>query len=268
MSELQIFKNAEFGSVRTVTVEGEPYFVAKDVTEILGYANASKAIADHVDVEDKLNNESLSSLGQRGGWLINESGLYSLILSSKLPDAKKFKRWITSEVLPSIRKTGSYSIKNLDSYMIEDPIARAERWVEEYKEKQRLQITVAEQEEQIKKQEEHIAELKPKVTYCEEILQCKNAIPITLIAKDYGMSAQKMNNILSELNIQYKCAGTWVLKQDYADCGYTKSMTYTYNTKYGKSANITTCWTQEGRMFLYRKLKDAGVLPLIERVQN
>ena len=85
MSELQIFKNAEFGSVRTVTVEGEPYFVAKDVTEILGYANASKAIADHVDVEDKLNNESLSSLGQRGGWIINESGLYSLILCSKLP---------------------------------------------------------------------------------------------------------------------------------------------------------------------------------------
>lgn len=110
MSELQIFKNAEFGFVRTITVEGEPYFVAKDVTGILGYANASKAIADHVDEEDKLNNESLSSLGQRGGWLINESGLYSLILSSKMPNAKKFKRWVTSEVLPTIRRHGLYAM--------------------------------------------------------------------------------------------------------------------------------------------------------------
>ena len=83
-------------------------FVGKDITDILGYANSSKALSDHVDEEDKLNNDSLSSLGQRGGWLINESGLYSLILSSKMPNAKKFKHWVTSEVLPSIRKTGSY----------------------------------------------------------------------------------------------------------------------------------------------------------------
>ena len=85
MSELQIFKNAEFGSVRTLTINDEPYFVGKDVAEILGYTNPSKALADHVDEDDKLNNESLSSLGQRGGWIINESGLYSLILCSKLP---------------------------------------------------------------------------------------------------------------------------------------------------------------------------------------
>lgn len=93
MSELQIFKNAEFGSIRTLQINGEPYFVGKDVAEILGYTNPSKALSDHVDEEDKLNNESLSSLGQRGGWLINESGLYSLILSSKLPTARRFKRW-------------------------------------------------------------------------------------------------------------------------------------------------------------------------------
>ncbi len=109
MSELTIFKNQDFGEIRTILINDEPYFVGKDVTEILGYQNASKAISDHVDEEDKLNNESLLSLGQRGGWLINESGLYSLILSSKLPSAKKFKRWVTSEVLPEIRKTGAYS---------------------------------------------------------------------------------------------------------------------------------------------------------------
>ena len=87
---------------------GEPWFVAKDVCEVLGYANASKAIADHIDQEDKLNNESLSTLGQRGGWLVNESGVYSLILRSNMPDARKFKRWVTHEALPSIRRDGGY----------------------------------------------------------------------------------------------------------------------------------------------------------------
>lgn len=106
--QVQVFKNEQFGDVRTVLQNGEPWFVGKDVAAALGYANASKAISDHVDEDDKLNNESLSSLGQRGGWLINESGLYSLIMSSKLPEAKSFRRWITHEVIPSIRKHGGY----------------------------------------------------------------------------------------------------------------------------------------------------------------
>lgn len=108
MNNLQIFNSPEFGQVRTIRQNGEPWFVGKDVAEILGYTNPSKALVDHVDDEDKLNNDSLSSLGQRGGWLINESGLYSLILSSKMPKAKEFKRWVTSEVIPAIRKTGKY----------------------------------------------------------------------------------------------------------------------------------------------------------------
>ncbi len=108
MNELQIFSNSEFGQVRVVEQNGEPWFVGKDVAEILGYTNPSKALADHVDDEDKLNNDSLSSLGQRGGWLINESGVYSLVLSSKLPKAKQFKRWVTSEILPAIHKHGAY----------------------------------------------------------------------------------------------------------------------------------------------------------------
>ena len=108
MNKLQVFENEEFGKVRALTIDNEPWFVGKDVAEILGYTNPSKALADHVDKEDKLNNEPLLSLGQRGGWLINESGLYSLIFSSKLPNAKRFKHWVTSEVLPAIRKTGSY----------------------------------------------------------------------------------------------------------------------------------------------------------------
>ena len=110
---IKIFNNAEFGEVRIFDKNGEPWFVGRDVCNILGYANASKAIADHIDIDEKLYNESLSSLGQRGGWLINESGLYSLILSSKLPNAKRFKHWVTSEILPSIRKHGMYATDEL-----------------------------------------------------------------------------------------------------------------------------------------------------------
>ena len=112
-NKLEIYNNIEFGTVRTLIIKNEPWFVGRDVCNILGYANASKAIADHVDNEEKLYNESLSSLGQRGGWLINESGLYSLILSSKLPNAKRFKHWVTSEILPSIRKHGMYATDEL-----------------------------------------------------------------------------------------------------------------------------------------------------------
>ena len=165
---VQIFKNDEFGKVRTVAVEDEPWFVGKDVTDILGYQNASKALADHVDDDDKLNNESLSSLGQRGGWLINESGLYSLVLSSKLPTAKKFKRWVTSEVLPSIRKTGKYAVPH-DSYMIEDPVKRALAWVEEEKVRQAQAIA--------------LEAAKPKALFADAVASSSTSILVRYLAK-------------------------------------------------------------------------------------
>lgn len=119
MNNLQIFKNDSFGEVRTLIINNEPWFVGKDVASILGYADTNKAITMHVDEEDKLNDKTASSLGQRGGWLINESGLYSLILSSKLPKAKEFKRWVTSEVLPSIRKNGGYTVPKSPMELLE-----------------------------------------------------------------------------------------------------------------------------------------------------
>lgn len=112
MNEIKIFENTEFGAVRTIAIDGEPYFVGKDVAEILAYANPRKAIIDHVDEEDKTDGVTIrDSIGrEQNPVCINESGLYSLILSSKMPNAKKFKHWVTSEVLPSIRKTGSYQV--------------------------------------------------------------------------------------------------------------------------------------------------------------
>lgn len=168
MDAIKTYANSEFGEVRTVLIDGEPYFVGKDVANILGYQNGSKALADHVDAEDKLNNESLSSLGQRGGWLINESGLYSLILSSKLPTAKRFKRWVTSEVLPSIRRTGKYDIHQ-DSYMIADPVERAKKWIEE---------------ETIRKQQAaQIEEMTPKALFADSVAASKTTILIGELAK-------------------------------------------------------------------------------------
>lgn len=119
MNELQIFNSEEFGEIRTVTIDGEPWFVGKDVAEILGYSNTRKALADHVDEEDKMDGVTIrDSIGrEQNPVCINESGLYSLILSSKMPNAKKFKHWVTSEVLPAIRKTGSYQMQNLSTEM-------------------------------------------------------------------------------------------------------------------------------------------------------
>ena len=110
MNELQVFSNSEFGNIRTVTIDGEPWFVGKDIAESLGYSNSKKALGDHIDAEDKRGSQIVTPGGTQTMTIINESGLYSLILSSKLPNAKKFKRWVTGEVLPALRKTGHYEM--------------------------------------------------------------------------------------------------------------------------------------------------------------
>ena len=142
-SMVEVFKNEKFGEIRTLNIEGEPWFVGKDITDVLSYTSPTRAMQDHVDPEDMTFNESLKLSRQSGAWLINESGLYSLILSSKLPTAKQFKRWVTSEVLPAIRKAGSYNIvQKPDSYTLEDPAERAKRWIEEETERVQLRQKV------------------------------------------------------------------------------------------------------------------------------
>lgn len=161
--QLTKFQHEAFGSVRVATINGEVFFVGKDVAEILGYSNPSKALIDHVEEEDKLNNESLLSLGQRGGWLINESGLYALIFSSHMPKARQFKRWVTSEVLPSIRKHGLYATDEL----LQNPdflIRALEELKAERAMRKDLEIVTRVQSQQI-------AELQPKASYCDIVIQ-------------------------------------------------------------------------------------------------
>lgn len=259
MNELKIFESPDFGKVRIMEIDGEPYFVGKDVAEILGYKDTSDAMKRHVDNEDKLTRCFTDSGQNREMYVINESGLYSLILSSKLPKAKEFKRWVTSEVLPSIRKHGAYAVDEL----INDPELAIKAFTalkEERMKNKQLETTVAVQTQQI-------SELKPKATYYDVILNCKDLVSATEIAKDYGKSAKWLNNLLHELGVQFKQGGIWLLYQNYAECGYTSTKTHNYlDENGGDHAKVHTYWTQKGRIFIYDLLKGKGILPNVERV--
>ena len=252
---MKVFNNTMFGNVRIILQNNEPWFVAKDITKILGYQNSSKAIGDHVDADDKLNNETLSSLGQRGGWLINESGLYSLILSSKLPTAKQFKRWVTSEVLPELRKTGSYSLT------IPKTLPEALRaYADEVESHNATKAIVAQQEQQS-------AEFKPVKDYVDKILSSKSCLAITQIAADYGLSAQELNKILHEAGLQRKVGDQWILYKQHMAKGFTKSETFTFCRSDGRlDSKITTKWTQKGRLEIHSILTKLNIHAVCEDV--
>ena len=251
-NQMQIFENNEFGKVRVITIDSQPWFVAKDVTNILGYEKSRNAVAVHVDEDDALKWGVIDSMGRtQNTTIINESGLYSLILSSKLPQAKAFKRWVTSEVLPTIRKHGAYATADTLDEMLRNP-----KFTEE------LIRKLAEERKRNDALEELAEELVPKAIYCDLILQSKSTMPVSLIAKDYGVSATSFNRLLHNLGIQYPIAGTWLLYQDYSGKGYTQTRTYHVGEK---TSAMHTCWTQKGRLFLYEILKDCGILPLIEK---
>ena len=190
--------------------------------------------------------------------LINESGLYSLILSSKLPAAKKFKRWVTSEVLPAIRKHGMYAVDEL----LENPDIAIQAFTalkEERAKNKALQTENA-------MQKQIIAEYSPKASYYDVVLQTADALSVTQIAKDYGKSAKWLNETLHEHGVQYKPGEVWLLYQKYAEAGYTRSKTHTYSGNDGKQhSKLHTYWTQKGRLFIYELLKKHGVLPLMEQ---
>lgn len=262
MNELQIFNSPEFGQVRTVTIDGEPWFIAKDVATALGYSNTRDAIAKHVDDDDKNTVVIRDGKGNPNQTIINESGLYSLVLSSKLPTAKKFKHWVTSEVLPTIRKHGGYmtpekieeALLNPDTLIKLATELKAEREARKHAE---LEAASAKQV---------IGELKPKADYTDRILSSKGTVTTTAIAKDYGMSATGFNKLLHELHVIYKIGKQWFLYAKYQAKGYTHSKTFDFVHTDGKpDCNMQTEWTQKGRLFLYEFLKSHDILPMIER---
>lgn len=255
MNELRIFENEAFGEIRTLeTDDGKVLFCGADIASALGYKRTADAIREHCKGVCEM--PTPTNGGVQNVKFIPEGDVYRLIAHSKLPKAVEFESWVFDEVLPSIRKTGSYSVR--DSYQIEDPIERAQRWIEEQQEKKQLALTVSVQNQQI-------AELQPKASYYDVVLNCKDLLSITEIAKDYGKSAKWMNNYLHEKGVQFKQGGIWLLYAKYADKGYTNTKTQTYNGYDGTvHSKVHTYWTQKGRLFLYDLLKADGILPKID----
>ena len=246
-ADLQIFTNPVFGQIRTITVNGAVLFGGKDVAIALGYANPADALTRHCKgVVNRYPLETPGGIQQIR--FITEGDVYRLIVSSHLPAAEKFEAWVFDEVLPSIRRTGLYAIDELldNDELLEQALTRLRA--------ERVKRLAAEQA---------LLEAAPKVSYYDIVLQSPSLMPITAIAKDYGLSAKKLNRLLADEHIQFKQSGIWYLYAEYAKCGYTQSKTHLLES--GKTV-LHTYWTQKGRLFIYDLLKNrCGILPVIER---
>ena len=259
-NQLQIFSNPEFGEVRTkVDEKGEPWFCAKDVAIALGYKKPEWAVAKHVEVDDSAKHGVIDSMGRKQiATFINESGLYSLILSSKLESAKRFKHWVTSEVLPAIRKHGAYFTNDDLERAVREPdflIKLASAIKHERQQKEMYAQKCTEQGETIKQMEKQSA-------YVDYVLQSPGLLNINQIAQDYGISAQCLNSLLRQHLIQYKSNNQWILYAKYKDKGYVHSTTHILDNGI---VVMHTQWTQKGRLFLYDQLKSWGFYPIMEQ---
>lgn len=254
MNELQIFKNEEFGSIRTVEESGKVLFCGTDVAAALGYAIPHKAVREHTKGGLKRNTPTAG--GMQEMTFIPEGDVYRLIIRSKLPGAEKFERWVFDEVLPSIRKTGGYIAGQegmSDDELIAKALLVAKRQIEE-------------RNKLIASQKQIIGELTPKAEYVDIILNNKGLVTITQIAKDYGMSGSSLNRILAELHVQYKQSGQWLLYSAHQSKGWTHSKTINITRSDGRADIVMeTKWTQKGRLALYELLKKNGILPTVEK---
>ena len=255
VNELRAFTKEEFGTVRTMIINGKPYFCARDIATALGYAKPENAVGRHCKAT--LKRGILTKGGNQEMTFIPEGDIYRLIVKSKLPSAERFESWVFDEVIPSIRKNGMYAtddlLNNLDLL-----ISVATQLKEEREQKKKLEVMNA-------AKDQVICELQPKADYTDEILKCPGTVTITQIAKDYGMSGTKMNKILNELGVQFKKSGQWFIYEKYNGKGYTKSQTVQIERHGVKDCVMNTKWTQKGRLFLYELLKNEGIYPNIEK---
>lgn len=249
MKEIQIF-NYNSNEVRTVQHDGEPWFVLKDVCQVLGISHI-KDTANRLDGDEVGQTEVIDRLGRNQTvTIINESGLYNVILRSDKPEAKPFRKWVTSEVLPSIRKTGVYVSPQVDSSMLFQ-IAEAMA-----KKEQQINALAAENEYQ----RQLLAEYEPKLQYLDTILQSTGTMVISQIAADYGMSARKLNKILHEEGIQHIVNGQWILYRKHMNKGYTKSKSFNFVHSDGRTdTRVNTTWTQKGRLLIHNILSARGI---------
>ena len=261
-NQVTIFNNPQFGEIRTAGTADNPLFCLADVCRVLDLQPSR--------VKDRLGDGVISSnpipdsLGRMQNTnFVNEDGLYDVILDSRKPEAKVFRKWVTSDVLPTIRKTGGY-ITTTPEMSDAEILAKAVLVA---------QTTIANRETRIKQLESENAEQKTLIQqmqkgndYLNVILQSKGTLATTQIAADYGMTAVRFNKKLSEMRIQHKVNGQWILYSNLMGKGYVHSKTISFYHSDGRpDTRLCSEWTQRGRMFLYDALKEIGILPLIER---
>ena len=244
MNDLAVFTNEQFGEIRTVTEGDKIYFCGSDVAKALGYSNPRDALSRHCKSKGVVKHDTLTKGGMQELTYIDEGNVYRLIAHSKLPDAEKFESWVFDEVLPTIIKTGSYSLtQKQDSYLIEDPIARAERWIEEQKEK-RLLETKIEQD-------------KPLVDFANQVADTSDLIDMAALSKllkdehiDIGRNRLfqwlRDNNYLRDNNEPY---------QRYVEQGVFQLREYTFETPYGSKTGCKTYVTGKGQIYITEKLR-------------
>lgn len=260
MNGLQSF-SYEGTSVRTVPHGTETWWVLKDVCEVLSIGN-SRDVTARLDDDEKGVGTIDTLGGKQEVTIISESGLYNVILLSRKPEAKAFKRWVTHEVLPSIRKTGLYATFEAAEKLLSDP----DFLIQALQELKSMRMQNNALAETVSIQNQQISEMKPKAGYYDVILACKDAVAITTIAKDYGKSGKWMNAFLHQLGIQFKQGAIWLLYQKHAQNGYTCTRTHNYTgTDGSQHSKVHTYWTQKGRLFIYEQLKANGILPRIEQ---
>lgn len=252
-NEIQSF-NFDNQKVRTLAINQQPYFVGKDVAEILGYKRTADAIRENVPDKFKGVGVLPTPGGKQRVTVISEAGLYKLAFKSHAKNAEKFTDWVASEVLPSIRKYGAYMTNEKIEEVLLNPDTIIKLATELKTERERRSIA-----------EQRVNELTPKASYYDLVLSNKSLVTITQIAKDYGMSGQAMNHKLHDLGVIYKQGDTWLLYSKYQRTGWTHSETIMVTKTDGtQKAVMHTKWTQKGRLGLYELLKRHGILPLIE----
>lgn len=269
MNEMQVFSNPEFGDIRTVTVNEEPWFVLKDVCEAFGETNYRR-VASRLEDDEKGVSQISTPGGKQNMTIVNESGLYSALfamqpekargvcdeyIAKRQAQLRQFKRWVTSEVLPSIRKTGGYALpKDYPSAL--RALADAEE--------QKLKLLAENQ-----RQAQAIADFEPIRQYVDEILESQSAMATSQVAADYDLSAKALNKILYEAGIQRNVNGQWILYKRYMGKGYTKSKTIQFIRSDGRyDSTLQTQWTQKGRMLIHEVLTSRGIQAVMDRKLN
>jgi prophage antirepressor-like protein len=249
MNDIEIFKNEEFGEVRVIEINGEPYFVGKDVATILGYAKPLNALAMHVDEDDSLKQGLIDSMGRtQKAIFINESGLYSLILSSKMPNAKKFKHWVTSDILPTIRKHGTYMTNEVIERTLTDPDYLIQ-----------LATTLKEERQARQLAEQTIERQKPLVDFANQVSDTTDLIDMKTMAKllkdkNINIGRNRLFELLRNRKILMSDNQPY---QQYVDAGYFKVNEYTFTNRFGQAkTNRQTFVTGKGQLYIAKKVKE------------